>query len=112
MFVTFLQLFYQNIKHKDGKAEKFEPPLPFPTLREYNIYLHRLGLGLYRFDEKKQKMTPFVRFQLAAAKIKYNQVGTKSSVIVSGEGLSGEGDLGACSLDTVRNKLRVEMQSQ
>lgn len=33
MFITFLQLFYQNIKHKDGKGDVFEPPLPFPSLR-------------------------------------------------------------------------------
>jgi hypothetical protein len=52
MFVTFLQLFYQNIKHKDGLAEKFEPSLPFPSLREYNIHIQTVGLNMYHFVEK------------------------------------------------------------
>jgi hypothetical protein len=56
MFVTFLQLFYQNIKHKDGKAEIFEPPLPFPSLREYNIYIQKVGLNMYHFCEGSNSM--------------------------------------------------------
>jgi hypothetical protein len=50
MFVTFLQLFYQNIKHKDGLGEIFEPPLPFPSLREYSIYIQKVGLNMYDFN--------------------------------------------------------------
>lgn len=49
IFVTFLQLFYQNIKHKDGKADIFEIPLPFPSLREYSIYIQKVGFNMYYF---------------------------------------------------------------
>jgi hypothetical protein len=35
IFLTLLQIFYQNIKHRDGKADKFETPHPFPALKIY-----------------------------------------------------------------------------
>eukprot|EP00919_Chromeraceae_sp_WS-2016_P022222 GHVR01052845.1.p1 GENE.GHVR01052845.1~~GHVR01052845.1.p1 ORF type:complete len:113 (+),score=1.51 GHVR01052845.1:475-813(+) len=36
-FVSFLKIFYQNIKHKDGKADIFEIPLPYPSLKHFII---------------------------------------------------------------------------
>lgn len=35
VFLTLLQIFYQNIKHRDGKADKFETPHPQPALKIY-----------------------------------------------------------------------------
>lgn len=80
MFVTFLQLFYQNIKHKDGRGEIFEPPLPFPSLREYAIYIQKVGLNMHYFEEKTNSMDVFSSFFVDRFKVYYKQVGADSSI--------------------------------
>jgi len=59
MFVTFLQLFYQNIKHKDGLDEKFEPSLPYPSLKNYNIRIKKIGFNMYRYLSEEKAMKPY-----------------------------------------------------
>jgi hypothetical protein len=80
MFVTFLQLFYQNIKHKDGKGDIFEPPLPFPSLREYSVYIQKVGLNMYSFEDKTNSMEPFSRSLVDRFKLHYKQVGQDSTI--------------------------------
>lgn len=75
MFVTFLQIFYQNIKQKDGRADVFEPPLPFPSLREYNIYIQKINLNMQHFKEKDKLMESFASFFVGRFKLAYKQVG-------------------------------------
>jgi hypothetical protein len=47
IFLTLLQIFYQNIRHKDGKADIFDPPLPYPSYRDYVIVFPKLKLNMY-----------------------------------------------------------------
>lgn len=49
MFLTLLQIFYQNIKHRDGKADKFEAPHPVPALKIYEIDLGKVSLNMYEY---------------------------------------------------------------
>ena len=51
IFVTFLQIFYQNIKHRDGKAEKFEVPQKYPPKKVFKIILEKVTLNLYEYEE-------------------------------------------------------------
>lgn len=83
MFVTFLQLFYQNIKHKDGLAEVFEPPLPFPSLKTYNIYIGKIGLGMYEYREGSG-MVAYSHSSMDKFKLTYEQEGSKSTITLSG----------------------------
>ena len=53
MFVTFLKIFYQNIKHRDGLAEKFEPINLNPPLKKYRITINNLKLNLYEFKKSQ-----------------------------------------------------------
>ena len=52
--MTILQIFYQNIKQKDGKAEIFEPANPYPPKKEYIIEFPSLNANLYEYDEKEK----------------------------------------------------------
>ncbi len=44
-----MQIFYQNIKHRDGKAEKFETPHPHPALKVYEIDLGKVDLNMHEY---------------------------------------------------------------
>lgn len=52
IFLTLLQIFYQNIKHRDGKAELFETPHPFPSLKIYEIDLGKVQLDMFEYEEE------------------------------------------------------------
>lgn len=112
MFITFLQLFYQNIKHKDGRGEIFEPPLPFPSLKEYSIYIQKVGVDMHYLEEKTNSMDVFCSFLVDRLKVYYKQVGPDSTIRLEGETISGRGELPIYSLDAKRKKLVVEMQSK
>lgn len=112
IFVTFLQLFYQNIKHRDGKADIFEIPLPFPSLREYSIYIQKVGLNMYYFHEKNNSMEPFSRFLIDRFKVFYRQVGQESSIKLEGETLSSTGELPIYCIDPKRKKFVLDIASK
>jgi hypothetical protein len=107
MFVSFLQIFYQNLKHKDGKGDKFESPLPFPSLRQYNVYIQKVGFNMYNFNERTQKMESFNRSVIKGFKIDYQQMGSQGQMKLIGESISSEGELPIFSLDSVRNKFHL-----
>jgi hypothetical protein len=49
VFLTLLQVYYQNIQHRDGKAERFETPHPVPPLKSYEINLGAVELYMYEY---------------------------------------------------------------
>jgi hypothetical protein len=97
-----LQIFYQNIKHRDGKADLFDPPHPVPALKKYHIHLEGIKLNLYEFDESLissesliQETCPYMKifssYQVRDLSIDYEQIGQFSTIKIFGRDLEGSG---------------------
>lgn len=92
-FVTLLQIFYQNIKQRDGKAELFEPVTPYPAKKEYVIEFPAIKANLYEFDEKTKTMEVFDSMRMERFVIVYTVDDTKSEMRFSSTLVSSEGEM-------------------
>ena len=86
IFLTFLQVFYQNIKHRDGKADIFDPPHPYPPLKKFIIDIEAIKLNFYEYVEgsssmrmsyiNQHNMVVFASYKARNININYKQLGT------------------------------------